>query len=226
MWRQSYITRVPEAERIAWIYPHEHGSGRAAVVPSDAVRSMAQVRDVSLGGIILVASRRFESGALLKVEVPSFTGKPPLWLLTRVIQVNVQSESCCLLSCCFAKELSDEDLKLFGVERLRASGPADHRAWVRFPCQAKTSLRAVVSAASEQETAQVINISAGGLAVQASRPYESGTLLSLELGGGGQPARTVQARVVHAVPQPNGQWLLGCTFVSELGEQDLLALME
>jgi hypothetical protein len=62
--------------------------------------------------------------------------------------------------------------------------------------------------------------------MQAERRFESGTLLSIELAEAEeQSARPIMARVIHLSERPEGGWILGCTFVSELSDNDLQALM-
>src|SRR5579859_2087734 len=102
IWRQSYIQHTPAAERLARITGQEPPGA-----PGDPQRTLAQVVDISLGGIALSVSRRFESGTLLRVEVQGGGGERPVGLMARVIQVAHRSGGSFLLSCCFAKELSD-----------------------------------------------------------------------------------------------------------------------
>jgi hypothetical protein len=221
LWRQSYIMHTPAAERLAWVcrpeIPVEH---------RDEPRSLAQVIDISLGGIVLSASRRFESGTVLRVEVQGGGGERPVGLMARVIQIAHRSGGSFLLSCCFAKELSDEELRPFGAERKRPEGQTDVRAWVRFPCSTDSVFHSVVSAEQEKCRAKVLNISAGGVALLSPRKLEAGTLLHLDLvGRDGQPDRTLKARVVHQAERSDHQWVLGCTFVADLSDDDVMALL-
>src|SRR5689334_19160488 len=101
IWRHSYISRTPEAERLAWITPAKAPEAAGAAPGSDD-RCLAQVRDISLGGIILTVSRKLDSGTLLRVEVQNSMGKVPLTLLARVIQITTRSEGQWVVSCCFA----------------------------------------------------------------------------------------------------------------------------
>src|SRR5262249_55531078 len=132
IWRQSYITHTPAQERLAWLTAHD------ATGP-ELQRTLSQVIDISLGGLSLSASRRFESGTLLRVEVQGGGGERPVSFLARVIQVNLRSPGSYMLSCCFARELSDEELAQFGAEKKRPVGGSDVRAWVRYPCDGESS---------------------------------------------------------------------------------------
>lgn len=222
LWRQSYITHTPAAERLAWVSRPE----ALGEEPGEEARSLAQVIDISLGGIVLSASRRFESGTLLRVEVQGGGGERPVGLMARVIQVANRSGGSFLLSCCFAKELSDEELRPFGAERRRPDGNSDVRAWVRYPCSTDSVFHSVVSAEQERCRAKVLNISAGGVALLSPRKLDAGTLLHLDLvSSDGRPDRTLKARVVHQALRADNQWVLGCTFVADLSDDDVMALL-
>jgi hypothetical protein len=116
-------------ERIAFVKPCHLQKPDQPEPAAEEQRIPAQIRDISLGGMVLVAGQRFESGTLLKIEVPGPNGQPSLNLLARVIQVTVQSQRAFVLSCCFAKELNEEDLRVFGAECVRAKED-DGRTWM------------------------------------------------------------------------------------------------
>lgn len=217
VWRHSYIAETPESERVAWISPVGHQGQPATVNEVGAEQRVpALVKDVSLGGIILELGRKFDSGTLLRVEVAGSAESPALDLLVRVIHVTDRANGNWNLSCCFARELSEEDLQAFGAQRVRPE-ENDGRAWVRFPCEGETVFHSVLAAKHEKWKAKILNISAGGVGLLVTRQFEVGTLLRLELlGGGGRPVNSVLARVAHATERPDGGWLLGCTFVSQL----------
>jgi hypothetical protein len=226
LWSHAYMAETPETERIAWVRPC--GPVRKADAPeppADDPRAVAQVRDISLGGLVLVVNQRFDSGALLKIEVPSPATGASVTLLARVIQVLNQSPRTFVLSCCFAKELDEDDLRVFGAECIRPQED-DGRAWVRFSCDAEVEFHAVLGSEQAKSKAKVVNISAGGFAMQTSQKFEGGTLISVGLtGADGNDARPTLARVVHVATRPEGGWVLGCTFVTELSDNDLQALM-
>jgi hypothetical protein len=221
LWRQSYIQRTPPAERLAWVFRQ----GPAPEPAEQQPRCLAQVIDISLGGIVLAVSQRFESGTLLRVEIQGGGGDRAVCLYARVIQITHRTGGSYMLSCCFARELSDEELRLFGAERVRPKD-SDVRAWVRFPVDGETTIQAVVTQEQERCRAKILNISAGGVAILAPRPIEMSTMLNLDLAtADGQNLRSVKARVVHIAPRGENQWVLGCTFVCELSDEDVMALL-
>ncbi|MGE3803278.1 MAG: PilZ domain-containing protein [Gemmataceae bacterium] len=219
MWRHSYISQVPEAERLAWIRP----CGEAQ--PGESNLAPAIVQDISLGGISFSVSRSIPSGMLLKVELPSFA-RDPIELLARVLHVRSQPGGAnWLLVCCFARELTDEVLQQFGARRERPEKD-DGRSWVRFPCAADTTVHVVLAAEPTEWHARIVNISAGGVGLIVPGVLEGGTLLNLDLRdpSNQQEPRTILIRVVHCDPEDNA-YRLGCTFVDELKDEDLRLLM-
>lgn len=229
VWRHSYISRTPEAERLAWLSLAKKPDSAPDVTPdvprAGGERCLAQVRDISLGGIILAVNRKFDSGTLLRIEVQNSLGKVPLTLLARVIQVTTRSEGYWIVSCCFAKELSADELRAFGAERVRPTADNDIRAWVRFPCEIETTFHSVVAAQREVWQAKVLNISAGGVALLVQRKFETGALLSLALTDpDSKQVRKLKVRVVHVLDKKDGSWVLGCTFVKELSDDELVLL--
>lgn len=221
MWRHSYISQVPEAERLAWLRPcADAPTGESNLAP-------AIVQDISLGGISFSVSRSIASGVLLKVELPSFANEP-IELLARVLHVRPQPGGAnWLLVCCFARELTDDDLKAFGARRERPPGQNDGRSWVRFPCSADTTVHTILAAEQTEWQAKIVNISAGGIGIVVPGAIEIGTLLSVDLRdpNNAAPARTLMVRIVHCDPAENGAFRLGCTFVDELSDEDLRLLM-
>ncbi len=101
----------------------------------------------------------------------------------------------------------------------------EHRVWVRYSKKQDTPFQA----GSEQVawSAQIQDISRGGVNLLGNHPFDPGTVLKIELPltDGVVPA-TILARVVHASAKPNGVWALGCAFVKEIREEELQALLK
>jgi hypothetical protein len=183
------------------------------------------VRDVSRGGIHLVAERRFEPGELLSVDLPAPEGQACAVVLAYVVRVAPQHGGNWSVGCIFAIELGDEDLRLFGAEREK-SPQADPRTWVRFPSDARATFQQVRDPDAPPRAAAVLNICPGGVGLLSDRALDLGALLRVELRGTSGPAAlTMTASVVRVSPRPEGDWALGCNFLRELTHKEIQALL-
>jgi hypothetical protein len=98
------------------------------------------------------------------------------------------------------------------------SAVMERQAWVRYPCQAEGPPASAC-------TARACSISAHGLALALNREIEPGTVVSVHrLTPAGWSGDALAARVVHATAQEGGGWLVGCAWVSPVGEDGLRAL--
>jgi hypothetical protein len=102
----------------------------------------------------------------------------------------------------------------------------EHRIWVRYSSSPDTPLQA----GSEQVSwsAQIQDISRGGVNLLGNHPFDPGTVLKIDLpllSDAVIPA-TILAKVVHASAKPNGVWALGCAFIKELREEELQAILK
>jgi len=71
----------------------------------------------------------------------------------------------------------------------------------------------------------VRNLSGNGIGLVIQHHFEPGTILTLELENSAKTfSHTLQVQVVRAIQQPDG-WFLGCTFVKELTEDEVQALI-
>lgn len=70
----------------------------------------ARVRDISVGGIGIVAVRRFERGTGLAIEIPATDANTIDTLLVRVIHVSALPEGGWLLGCEFVSPLSEDEV--------------------------------------------------------------------------------------------------------------------
>jgi hypothetical protein len=71
-------------------------------------------------------------------------------------------------------------------------------------------------------TARVLDVSRGGIALLVRERFAPGTVLAVRpLGAAAGSPAPPPARVVRAVAQANGLWLLGCRFLGELTEAQL-----
>jgi hypothetical protein len=102
------------------------------------------------------------------------------------------------------------------------------RVHERLACALPTTCQpASVSDANEVRwSATICDISQGGARLRLERRFEKGTGLAVELPGDlERESAIVFVRVVHLRREDDGAWILGCKFVSELGEDELQRLL-
>jgi hypothetical protein len=224
--RGTEVTQVPEEERrIAVRYPCDlETTCQPAHAPYSRCLS-ATVQNISRGGIGLRVKEQFEPGSLLSVEMPAGSETAPFTVLACVVHATAQADGDWALGCTFASELSAEDLKAFGAQRLKPA-PPDQRTWIRFPCETRAAYRLARDADAEARPAQVVDISASGVGLLVPECSAVGVLLNLKLQGVHQPeALTILACVVRVTPHDADQWVWGCNFIRELGEHELRPLV-
>lgn len=102
-----------------------------------------------------------------------------------------------------------------------ATAEDERRAWVRYPASVELQF---IPLGEEEETAlsaQVQDVSRGGIKLVAARPFEQGSMLTVILPGEGQASLSVLACVVHCRQLADEEWAVGCSFSAELEEADL-----
>jgi hypothetical protein len=225
-WRRAYIAHTPKGERRAWVRYPCNVETSCQSESDEAAGCSATVRNISLGGMNLIVDQRFQSGTLLKVEVQSSLENTPQMLCVRVIHVVEQPDGTWSLGCAFARELSDQSLRAFRAARVRPL-PQDQRSWVRCLCNFMAFCRKADSAAMEPASAKILNISAAGVGLMVTRPFDLGSALSVDLpiANDSDTPTTVPGRVVHVKPQRNGDWVVGCAFTQQLTAEQLRALL-
>ena len=101
----------------------------------------------------------------------------------------------------------------------------DRRAWVRFANQQDVSCQPVtLSSTQPVDTAwmgRVRDVSAGGIGLSMKTRFDSGMALIVELSERPKVLRHLLVHVVHATPEGNGRWTIGCTFDCPLSPQEL-----
>jgi serine/threonine protein kinase len=94
---------------------------------------------------------------------------------------------------------------------------AERRVAVRYPSDREASCLPVARTKEKSWSAKLQDISASGLCIRASRRFEPGTLLMVELVQANERIpRSVLARVQWVRRQSPRVWLLGCAFQSPL----------
>jgi hypothetical protein len=101
---------APGDRRAAVRYACELETSCRSVAGSREVPWPARVRDISLTGICILVSRRFEPGTLLAVDLQNAAAELPSTLIGRVVRVNRQADGDWALGCVFATPLSEEEL--------------------------------------------------------------------------------------------------------------------
>jgi PilZ domain len=108
---------------------------------------------------------------------------------------------------------------------LEAPRTTERRAWVRFPkndaiwCEPVRPL-----AKRELDTAwmgRLRNISRNGIGLSLKKRFEPGTPLLIELSESPRVSRHLAAHVVHATPDKNGRWIIGCRFDCPLSLEEM-----
>jgi hypothetical protein len=103
------------------------------------------------------------------------------------------------------------------------SPPADRRAWPRFACPADTRGEVFDPETFAFQTARLLNLSAGGVALLTDDPAPRQTALWVEVERHGR-SRTLPAEVRHVRRTADG-WLHGCALAVALTADEVRDLM-
>lgn len=213
-------------ERRLWVRYRADLSAQVELPKQQGNRRVhVRVRDMSLGGASFDSSLRFQSGQMITLELPTRDDESRTVLACVVRCSNGGAANTYNIGCVFSRELSDDDLQLFGAQRVEASG-ADQRRWQRFDCNWTAFYQVVGEPHKAPCAAQVLNISASGIGLQVSEPLEAGSLVNLDLyDRDGNPVRSILACIVHTTTRANGERAIGCNFIRELAEDELQSLI-
>jgi PilZ domain len=102
------------------------------------------------------------------------------------------------------------------------------RVWERFSCGLETSCQPLAARGDNDMcwSTRIKDISVGGMGLVLTRRFERGTSLAIEIPAtASTPSDTLLAKVMHVTRLPDGQWLLGCAFVSILGDDEVQNLL-
>jgi hypothetical protein len=103
---------------------------------------------------------------------------------------------------------------------------AERRRVPRQSCVLNAFCRRLGAAVIARSHAVACDLSAGGINLFLSQPYEPNTLLMLELDSAGRRlSRLLLVRVKHIVERAPGEWLMGCAFESRLSDAEVQALL-
>jgi hypothetical protein len=111
------------------------------------------------------------------------------------------------------------------TQRPKTSLKIERRAWLRFPNNQDVVCHPVTSGPQhEPELAwlgKVRDVSPGGIGISTSRRFEPGAELVAELSVKPDATLLLPVRVVHATPDRNGLWIIGCQFIFPLSQEEL-----
>jgi hypothetical protein len=102
--------------------------------------------------------------------------------------------------------------------------PGERRVSVRYRSGITGSCQTLAVLRESTWEAIVRDISANGIGLLLERRFEPGVLLALELVDRDQQAHLMLARVSHATAQSEGGWLIGCTLLNPLSEEEVQIL--
>jgi hypothetical protein len=160
-----------------------------------------KVQDISLGGVGLVLTRRFEAGTVLSLELESRATRTTQRFLVRVVRVLPAPDHQWLLGCMLLSRLSQEKLSAL----LGGAGPTPE------PAAEPEEMRPAVV---EDVIFRAVSRATGLGAFRARRfhptdgwPLAAGTVLTLALDGTGKDATQLQLRVQECVQRGKG-WVV------------------
>ena len=92
-------------------YPVEIESSCSPLVVGQEMQWTGKICDLSQGGIGILLARRFELGTLLGIEIQESSGGSLGRRLARVVHVTPHSSGGWIVGCCFASELTEDEVK-------------------------------------------------------------------------------------------------------------------
>jgi len=184
-----------------------------------------RVRNISRGGIGLQISQALEPGQLLRITVPHLQSDSETEVLACVVRCDRSGQGLYEVGCTFSSPLEENDLKAFLASNTIVL--SDRRSAPRLVCQVQVRFQVFHDQlASNWISAQIVDISASGIALQVSQEHHVGELLNIELHKDNQVLLTVLASVVRSAHQPGDGWIIGCNFIQELSEKVLERLRD
>ncbi|MBY0524002.1 MAG: PilZ domain-containing protein [Gemmataceae bacterium] len=102
----------------------------------------------------------------------------------------------------------------------------DRRAAVRHLPQSEKTSNVDVPRRGRPWKAMIRDLSTTGIGLVLNQTFDAGAQLAVELQiPDGLLIYTMLTRVAHSTRQPNGAYLVGCSFVRELSEEELQNLL-
>jgi hypothetical protein len=103
---------------------------------------------------------------------------------------------------------------------------AERRAWARYPRRLQTLWQLFGSRDTEVWTSYLHDISQTGIGLLLDRAFPASTVLSVRIQTAARKTtRSMLVRVRHCTARPDGPWLVGCTFIVKLRDEELRELI-
>jgi PilZ domain len=95
---------------------------------------------------------------------------------------------------------------------------SERRRHVRHPTNVETQW-VPITGTSPKSAIRIRDISRGGARVEVDHPVVAGQQVRIKL------LSVMEARLVYVQPTPQGTWMTGCQFDSELSEEEMKVLV-
>jgi hypothetical protein len=187
----------------------------------DELKWAGVIENVSIGGIGLVLTRRFETGTGLAIELPGSDGNEPYVVLARVIHV-ANRNGAWLLGCKFVSELSEEEVRRLLPSTTPPVEPVVEpvvapAAETEPACNAKTRRVQVVIETTQGKTVRALIPQFG---TKSAWPLAAGQIGTLQ--GINRRREAWKLRVqVRACRLENETWTLECRQANAIPEAEL-----
>ncbi len=113
---------VPMERRATLRFPSSVTGMCRSIAGEKRFRWSAKVQNISVAGLCLLVSRRFEPGAVLLVDLPpDKVGDGPSRLLVRVVRVEARPPRKWIIGCVFGPSLSEAELRALRDDRPRGA---------------------------------------------------------------------------------------------------------
>lgn len=111
------------------------------------------------------------------------------------------------------------------VPPVPTEGQGERRVAVRYHSTLKGCCQTLSVQRESSWQATVRNVSASGIGLILERRFERGVLLTVELNDRDGHPHLILARVRHATALPEGGWLIGCSLLDPLSEDEIRLLL-
>jgi hypothetical protein len=187
-------------------------------------RFAAQVLEITPARMKLLSRWAMPPGLQMLVELPHpKTGQPVGLVMANLLQAKSLMDGKWELTCQFATELTDEDLRPFARQiTMPQPESREQRRGPRFACKAPAFYQVLRYIDTHNWPGEVTNISANGLAMLVRQALDVGTTLRVEIG----PALRLTACVVRLDIRSAKEWLVGCNFLRRLSDKEIASVRD